>query len=198
MRAGYEVAEAGGLRKTAHANEPFIIRDAITAGTEAIEHGQFLGQEPALIDLLKERDVFLIPCANSWSLSAAGTDERRDCQRLAIRLGLQTGVKLAVGTDLYTEKIVDELAWFTEGGATPLQALQAATLTGAQLCGLDDTIGSIEPGKFADLVVIDGDPSTGLTPLAQPSLVVVDGVPLTPREILAAVGPVSRIRAEAR
>jgi imidazolonepropionase-like amidohydrolase len=90
-------------------------------------------------------------------------------------------VKVALGTDSGVGphgRNLGELALMVELGMTPAEAIRAGTLHGAQLLGLDDSLGTVEPGKIADLIVCDGDPLTDIGVLGRPGnvvLVVQDG-----------------------
>jgi imidazolonepropionase-like amidohydrolase len=92
---------------------------------------------------------------------------------------MQAGVKIAFGTDaaVYPHGLnAHEFAVYVQLGMTPLQAIQTATVNAADLLGWSDRIGSIEPGKFADLVAVDGDPTKDVTLLQHPVMVMKSGV----------------------
>jgi imidazolonepropionase-like amidohydrolase len=94
----------------------------------------------------------------------------------SVEMAIRKGVSLAAGTDLHTEYLHSELEGYVSLGLPVERALEAVTVTGARLIGAEDTLGTIEPGKLADLVVLPGDPREDLTLLGAPTWVVSRGV----------------------
>jgi hypothetical protein len=92
-----------------------------------------------------------------------------------VPLAIEHGVPLAAGTDLHTDQLHEELEAFVSLGLKREDALAPVTTNAARLLGLDDKLGTIEPGKLADLIVVDGDPREDLSLLATPSIVVSRG-----------------------
>ncbi|MGZ8572141.1 MAG: amidohydrolase family protein [Actinomycetota bacterium] len=155
-----------------HAHGPEGIKRAVRAGVRSIEHGTFLDEEAAA--LMVERGAWLVP-----TLTAGDTTEelakdpklapeiRSKFEALgrpeldAMRLAAEAGVKVALGTDCPVAPHgwnLNELGHMADNGFTPEQALVAATSSAAELLGVGDRLGSLEEGKIADVVVVDGDP----------------------------------------
>jgi imidazolonepropionase-like amidohydrolase len=167
-----EEATAAGRFVMAHAQASDGIKNAVRAGIRSIEHGIYLDDEA--IDLMLERGTWLVPTliAPIWVLeSAAAGDRFSDASLRKAREGVEAhadsfgravdaGVKVAMGTDAgvgpHGENL-RELPLMAAGGMTPPAVLQAATQEAARLLGVDDELGTIEEGKLADLVVVDGD-----------------------------------------
>ena len=155
-----------------HAHGPEGIKRAVRAGVRSIEHGTFLDQESA--ELMVERGTWLVPTITSGDTTEElANDEKlapeirakfKDLGRPefdAMKLAAQAGIKVALGTDAAVMPHgwnLNELAHMANNGFTPEQALHAATMSAAELMGWQDTLGSLEPGKIADVVVVDGDP----------------------------------------
>jgi len=104
-----------------------------------------------------------------------------ETQRTAFVKALHKGVKIAFGTDVggfpWTElNQAREFHYYVDYGMTPMQAIRTATTTAAALLGWSDRIGSIEPGKLADIVAVSGDPLADITELEQVKFVLKDGV----------------------
>jgi imidazolonepropionase-like amidohydrolase len=167
-----EEATAAGIYGMAHAQATPGIKNAIRAGIRSIEHGIYLDDEA--ISLMLERGTWLVPTLVAprgvLEAAAAGAAIAPDSVRKAeevvevhaesFRRAVAAGVRVAMGTDsgvtAHGENL-REVALMVEGGMTPAQALHATTLSAAELLGMADELGSLEPGKRADLVVIDGD-----------------------------------------
>jgi imidazolonepropionase-like amidohydrolase len=156
----------------AHAHGAEGIKRAVRAGVRSVEHGTFLDDEG--ISLMLQSGTWLVPTLTAGDttdelandpkvpepvrqkLRGLGRPELEAFQRAA-----QAGVKVAMGTDCPVAPHgtnLRELQLMTENGYTPTQALLAATSGAAELMGLRDELGTIEPGKRADLVVVEGDP----------------------------------------
>jgi len=174
-----EEAVAAGVYVMAHAQGAEGIKAAVRAGIRSIEHGIFLDDEA--IDLMLEHGTWLVPTlaapravltavAAGASLPEAVVEKARSVQAVhdeSVRRAIEAGVKVAMGTDSGVGPHGDnlsELALMVGCGMTPEQAWHAATLSAAELLGVADELGSLEPGKRADVVVLDGDASdlTGL------------------------------------
>ena len=168
-----EEATAAGIGVMAHAQGTAGIKNAIQAGIRSIEHGIYL-DDPA-IEMMLERGTYLVPTlmAPTGVLRAADAGaqipeaslvkarEVIEAHRDSFRRAVAAGVKIAMGTDTavtpHGENLA-ELSLMVEGGMTPHQALMATTRTAAELMGVDRELGTLEPGKRADLVIVDGDP----------------------------------------
>ena len=105
-----------------------------------------------------------------------------DVQRRNFKKALECGVKIAMGTDagaLGHAQNTKELVYMVEAGMTPMQSILASTKMGAELLGMGDSLGTLEPGRLADLVMIDGDPLSDIAVVADPErvkLVMKDGI----------------------
>jgi imidazolonepropionase-like amidohydrolase len=175
LRAAADVAHAAGKPITFHAMQPEDVAAAVEAGADAIEHGLSLTPDSAALRDMAKRKIVLVPCWQSWGTSQHGTAERRDRHRAVVAAAIEQGVPLAAGTDLYARRLIDEVRALAEIGLGPQGAIEAATRVGAKVCGRDD-IGTLEVGKRADVVVVDGDPLADLAILAAPRLVLRDGL----------------------
>ena len=164
--------EAHRLRKkvACHCHGDQAARDAVYAGVDSIEHGSFLSA--ATLSLMKERGTYLIPTLMAPdsimpNLSkfppeiAAKAVAANEALSKAFGEAVKLGVKVGFGTDSGVSKHGDnarEFVLMVKYGMTPTAALKAATSVDAELLGLSKSIGTLEPGKLADLVVVPGDP----------------------------------------
>lgn len=155
-----------------HAHGAEGIKRAVRAGVRSIDHGTFLDDEA--IELMLERGTWLVPTltagdtteelANDPKIPEPVREKLRSLGRPelgAFRRAAQAGVKVALGTDCPVAPHgtnLRELELMATHGFTPEQALVAGTSSAAQLMGLEDELGTLEPGKRADVVVADGDP----------------------------------------
>ncbi len=155
-----------------HAHGAEGIKRAVRAGVRSIEHGTYLDDEA--ISLMLERGTWLVPTltagdtteeiANNPAVSQAVRAKMRSLGRPeldAFSRAAEAGVKVAMGTDCPVAPHgtnLRELELMAESGFTPAQALRAATSNAAELMGWDDRLGALEPGKIADVVVVEGDP----------------------------------------
>jgi imidazolonepropionase-like amidohydrolase len=169
MAKAVEVAHRAGKHVMAHAEGAEGIKAAIRAGVDSIEHGTMLDDEGAA--LMAQKGTWLVPTLNTFQRGAEmGTNFGQDkiswektkailkYQQPAFARALNYHVKIAYGVDDDPDFVAKEFGALARGGMKPLEALQAATINGAQLLGMADQIGTIEPGKFADIVAVDGDP----------------------------------------
>jgi imidazolonepropionase-like amidohydrolase len=161
-----------GVPVMSHAHGAEGIKRAVRAGVRSIEHGTFLDEEAAA--MMVERGTWLVPTLTAGDTTdALAEDERlapsvRDKLRGigrpeldAFRLAAEAGVMVAMGTDCPVAPHgtnLNELVHMASNGYTPEQALVAATSSAAELMGLEDELGTLEPGKRADLVLVGGDP----------------------------------------
>jgi imidazolonepropionase-like amidohydrolase len=173
LEALVEEATAAGIFVMAHAQGADGIKNAVRAGIRSIDHGIYLDDEA--IELMNARGTWFVPTlvAPQGAIDAADAgidlppvviDKARrvvEVHRAAFRHAVEAGVRIAMGTDSGVTphgQNLRELQLMVEGGMTPPAALEATTRSAAQLMGLDADLGTIEPGKIADLVVVDGDP----------------------------------------
>lgn len=150
-------------------------------GVDSIEHGCELTDE--IVDIMLDKGIYLVPTLYAPQLiSKKGADfgftqeALRNLQEAASKHGnsfrraLSAGVKIAMGTDSGYGPVLHgtnayELELMVENGMTQMQAIQAATQTAAECLRIDDRTGTIEPGKWADIIVVDGDPVMDITVL---------------------------------
>ncbi|HVS84715.1 MAG TPA: amidohydrolase family protein [Gaiellaceae bacterium] len=166
-------ARAAGLWVMSHAQAALGIKNAVRAGVRSIDHGIYLDEEA--IALMLEHGAYLVPTLVAphgvTRAAAAGVPipanvlakavEVIEAHRDSFRRAVQAGVKIAMGTDSgvtpHGENLL-ELELMAEGGMAPVDVLVATTRTAAELMGLERELGTIEPGKRADLVAVSGDP----------------------------------------
>jgi imidazolonepropionase-like amidohydrolase len=173
MCAAAEEAHKVGRKMAAHAHGSAGILTAVQAGADTIEHGSLLCESPVAIRLMAERGVFLVPTLATSAMTTHGAEipafmaenDRRlgDAPQRSVRAALEAGIPIAMGTDAGVPFVrhgdnAIELALMVEAGLSPMQSIVASTSNAARALGLQDEIGSVEVGKCADLLLIDGDP----------------------------------------
>jgi len=174
LRAGIEEAHKAGFRAGTHGIGNEGIKNALRAGIDSVEHGVHLDDEA--VELLIANETYLVPTLSAvFHIVDKGTEagipeyavtkakRSYEAHLRSFEKALEAGVKIALGTDASTPfnehgHNLYELELMVRNGMTPLHALRAATLGGAELLGWADRLGTIEEGKLADLVLIDGDP----------------------------------------
>lgn len=186
-----EEATAAGIFVMAHAQATSGIKNAIRAGIRSIDHGIYLDDEA--IAMMLERGTWLVPtlvaphgvidAADAGAAiapqSVAKAREVVEAHRASFGAAVAAGVKVAMGTDSGVTphgRNLRELGLMVDGGMTPMQAIVATTRSAAELMGLDDELGTLEAGKRADFVVVDGDPLEFATLAERISAVYQDGV----------------------
>jgi imidazolonepropionase-like amidohydrolase len=165
-------AHARNRKVAAHAHGAEGAKRAIRAGVDSIEHGSLL--DDAALDLMKQKGTWYVPTAMAFQ----GVKERADAGRLpeenvrkvravdakrkeALKKAIARGVKIAFGTDagVFSHgRNAGEFALLVEAGMAPAEALRTATVHAASLLGVSDTLGTLEPGKLADVVAVPGNP----------------------------------------
>ena len=189
-----EEATAAGIFVMAHAQAADGIKAAVRAGIRSIEHGIYLDDEA--IGMMLDAGTWLVPtlvaprgveraanaglpiAANVLAKARMVMEEHDD----SVRRAIAAGVRVAMGTDSgvtpHGENLA-ELPLLADHGMTPEQALHATTLSAAELLGLADQLGSVEPGKRADLVLVEGDPRELATLDKRVRAVFMDGRPVS-------------------
>lgn len=179
------VDEAHRLRRkvAAHAMARPGLTNAISAAVDTIEHGIAIPDD--LLDLMKDRGIFLCPTLTVTGYVGPGrggvwAKTIPDFQHDSFARAVRRGVKVAFGTDAggfpWTEiNQAREFSYETRYGMTPMQAIKSATIVAAQLMGWDDRIGTIEPGKLADIVAVPGNPLSDISVMEKVSFVMKDG-----------------------
>jgi imidazolonepropionase-like amidohydrolase len=168
-----EEANAAGIWVMAHAQASDGIKNAIRAGIRSIEHGVYLDDEA--ISLMLERGTWLVPTlvapvgvieaaeagAQIPEAALAKAHQVIEVHRESFRKAVEAGVRIAMGTDSGVTahgRNLRELSLMAAGGMAPREVLVATTRSAAELTGVLDEVGTLEPGKVADMVVVGGDP----------------------------------------
>ena len=190
MNAVVQEAAMWGRKVAAHAHGAEGIKRAVRAGVASIEHGSLLDDEG--IRLMKERGTYLVAdIYNDDYIIGVYTrlgypDKIIEKERLVGRLqrenfqrAAKAGVKIAFGTDagVYPHGWnAKQFAFMVKYGLTPMQAIQSATTSAADLLGWSDRVGAVAPGLYADLIAVNGDPLADITVLEQVRFVMKGGV----------------------
>ena len=190
LRAIVEEAAALGLPVLCHAHGDEGARAAVLAGVASIEHGTFLTRET--LELMAERGTALVPTYTTVvDLDEPGGDYDHPVLTLradfmlprleeTIRMAAELGVRVIAGSDTEygpesVSRIGVEVANFVKIGLTPIEAIRGATLYGAELLGIAEDTGVIEPGKEADLIVLAEDPLEHIAAIQDVVAVVSNG-----------------------
>ncbi len=192
LKAIMDTAHLMGRRVAAHAHGATGINAALRAGVDSIEHGTYANEES--FRLFKETGAFLVP---TISAGATVADMARPdttfmpppirAKALAVGPQIQSmvkeahaaGVKIAFGTDCGVcahGSNAREFLLLVEAGLTPREAIVTATINGAANMGMSEDLGTLEPGKYADLVAVDGDPLADVNELLDVDAIMKDGV----------------------
>jgi len=190
-RALIDTAHLYGLKVAVHAHGADGVNLALRLGADSIEHGTIFDDET--LRLFRQSGAWYVPTLSTvngyierlaadpdayppevlpkiqWRISITGESLRR---------AVPGGVRIAFGTDAGVSKHgrnADEFALMVQHGMTPTTAIQAATVNAAELLGLSSEIGTLEPGKRADVIAVDGDPLTDVTVLTDVDFVMRDG-----------------------
>ena len=189
LRAVVTTAKARGKFVTAHAHGAVGIKSAIRAGVRSIEHASLIDDEA--LKMAKASGTWLVmDIYNGDYIDDVGTREKwpeeylrknretTDIQRAGFTKAVKMGVKIAYGTDSGVYPHGDnakQFAYMVRYGMTPMQAIQSATIRAAELLGKEETLGSVQPGRFADLVAVKGDPLQDIRVLETLTHVMKDG-----------------------
>ena len=190
LQAAVSEASRHNVPVAAHAHATEGIKQAVAAGVRSIEHGTFLDDEG--IGMMVAKGTFLVPTIYVGDYYTEGDklraqdkqDEYAANQRgkflAAVGRAHKQGVKVAVGIDLGgymtdPKVFVREMAVLVEAGFTPMEAIQAGTRVGAELLRWDDRLGTVQAGKLADLVAVNGNPLEDMKALESVSFVMVGG-----------------------
>lgn len=184
INAVIDVAHRFGAKVTAHSGSPQATSVAVDAGIDGIEHGYFLDR-PTLRKM-KKAGTWLVPTivvsqpATAPFFEKIGSPQwyldRRDSvgkeHWKALQTAISEGVNIALGTDQLPSEPNDgttatarEAQYYVDAGMTPLQALRSATIEPARMLGADDETGSLDVGKYADIVALEGDPTKDIKAL---------------------------------
>jgi imidazolonepropionase-like amidohydrolase len=180
MRALVDEAHALGRKVMCHALGGPGLRLAIEAGVDSIEHGSYLAEEPDLFAMMAERGTFFTPTllVYVYHRESPASHVRARARDLYARhlesvgKALAAGVRISAGTDAggHGHPVnARELECLVDAGLSPMQALQAGTVRAAECLGWERELGTIEAGRLADLVVVDGDPLRDIATLQHAS-----------------------------
>lgn len=190
MKAIVAEAHRLGRKVAAHAHGGDGLKLAVQAGVDSIEHGSYIDDEA--VKLMKERGTYLVPTLylTDWFLEnyqklglpptiIAKAKEVMPAMKQNIGRAIRQGVPVAFGTDaaVYPHGLnAREFAVYVRLGMTPRAAIQTATIHAAKLLGWEDRAGAIEPGKYADLIAVEGDPTKDVTALERVKWVMKGGI----------------------
>lgn len=190
IHAAVEEAANYGTFVAAHAHGAEGIKRAVRAGVRSIEHGSLADDEA--LQLMKDHGTWLVADIyngdyidsvgkrDGWSAEILRKNlETTETQRTAFRKAVQLGVKIAYGTDsgVYPHGLnAAQLPYMVRYGMTPMQAIQSATIRAAELMQWEDRLGSIAPGKYADLIAVEGDALADLHRVMNVGFVMKGGV----------------------
>jgi imidazolonepropionase-like amidohydrolase len=189
LQAAVDEASHFGLRVASHAHSPDGIKNAIRAGVASVEHATMIDDEG--LALAKQRGTYLdMDIYDDECIQEDGKNGKTpqdflehdralgQLQRDNFRKAVQAGLKMSFGTDAgvcaYTEN-AKQFAWMVKYGMTAMQAIQSATSAAADLLGRSNELGSIKPGKYADVIAVSGDPLRDISLLEHVRFVMKDG-----------------------
>jgi imidazolonepropionase-like amidohydrolase len=193
MKAICDMAHFMGLKVAAHAHGAKGIDAAVRAGVDSIEHGTFIDEQG--VKDMKARGTYYVATLMAFSgvENALGkgimapSSEAKARQTLGVwgkglNLAYRNGVKIALGTDSavapHTQANRELALMVSKGGMSPRDALIAATKGGPDLMGLSSETGTLDPGKSADLIAVDGDPLADPAAVQHVGYVMVEGKPI--------------------
>ena len=191
LKALIETAKDYGFKVAAHAHGADGMKRALRAGVTTIEHGSFLDDE--CIGLFIEKGAYLVPTIIAGKTASDSAKIPGYYHPFVVKKALETGVmiqeafaraykagvNICLGTDAgvyphgYNAK---EFVYMTEAGMPMMKALKAATITNAKVLDMENELGAIEPGKFADIIAVDADPVKDVTTMMNVGFVMKDGV----------------------
>jgi len=178
-------AHRAGIRVAAHAHGDGAIRSCVEAGVDCIEHGSLASDDT--IKMMVEHGTFLVPTSylsEGLDISMAAPELQAKAAevfpqaRAMLGKAIKAGVKIACGTDAPAVphgKNAKELWAMVDRGMTPMQALQAATMTSAELINRQDDLGRLAPGYLADIIAVPGNPADDITMTEDVRFVMKDG-----------------------
>jgi imidazolonepropionase-like amidohydrolase len=163
------------------------IRNALAAGVDSIEHGH--EADLATLELIKKQGAFLVPTIGFFELSVEEAPNEKARQfrdktlqslRKGVALAHKLGVKIVSGFDASSARGQGSNAWevvaLHRAGLPPIEAIRAATSRAAELLGLQEQVGTVEPGRYADLIAVSGDPLADVTQLQRVRFVMKGGL----------------------
>ncbi len=189
LKAIVDEAHRERHKVAAHASGLLGVHNAVEAGVDTIEHGNYIAPED--MQTMKAKGIWFVPTPYvaeydvEWRAERAGKQPSYDTPGLKIEQAtfhraLQAGLKIAFGTDVgafeWDMSPARQLVTMVKWGMTPAQALRSTTAAGAELMGMDKDIGTIEPGKFADIIAVSGNPLNDISVMQKTSFVMKGGV----------------------
>jgi imidazolonepropionase-like amidohydrolase len=182
MKAMVDEAHRERHRVASHAQSTEGVESALAAGVDSIEHGIYMTNEQ--IAAMKKQGIVYVPTL--WDVGYSA--ERRKSERLekmfeigkqTLRRTMRAELKIAFGTDIggfdWRISPAKQMQLFVEIGMSPRQAILTSIKNGAELMRLENDIGTLQPGKFADVIVVSGNPLENITALEQVQLTVRHG-----------------------
>lgn len=184
LRAGADEARRFGVKSAAHVVGPTSILNSVKAGIDTLEHAPYL--EPEVVALMREKGTSVVPTLSvyhrivankdklvNYPVSPKWAEQALEASARSLKLAQGAELTMGMGTDAGTlmnphTDMATEFRLWVDAGLSFRHALRAATLGGATICGLQADVGSIERGKFADLVLLDGDPERDIGVLERP------------------------------
>jgi imidazolonepropionase-like amidohydrolase/predicted enzyme related to lactoylglutathione lyase len=169
------------LRVTVHTHREQDVIDAIEAGANGVEHGLWDARpsDNRVADLLLKRSVDYTPTLWAWSLDRQS--QSFEIAKQNLKTFADEGVRICLGTDTLCSmprpglNTIEEMEFMAESGLTPHKIIQAATRNAAKHLGLLDRLGTVEPNKVADLILVAGDPWKDISSLRQVQMVIKAG-----------------------
>jgi len=188
LRAIVAEAHREHHRVAAHATGRLGVHDAVEAGVDSVEHGNYIAPED--MKAMVAKGIWFVPTTyvaiydSEWRAQREGTQPRESAglkiEEETFRRALQANVKIAFGTDVgafeWDMSPARQLATMVRWGMTPAQALQSTTVRGAELMGMQKDIGTLEPGKLADIIAVKGNPLADISVMQKTSFVMKGGV----------------------
>jgi imidazolonepropionase-like amidohydrolase len=189
MKVAVDTAHALGMKVAAHIYPAQAIENAVRAGVDSVEHGSFATEQT--FALMKQHGTYLVPTLTVYDIFYAvardhpelltpGTAAKELANDLLpkknLPLALKSGVKLAYGTDIGEGDHALEFGLLVGAGMKPMDAIFAATRNAADLLGAADRVGSVQSGRFADLIAVKQNPLTSPDALEQVAFVMKGGV----------------------
>jgi imidazolonepropionase-like amidohydrolase len=186
LRAIVDEAHRERSKVAAHAMAIYGVHNSVVAGVDSIEHGNYIADED--MKTMVAHGTYYVPTIFVGEYVAPGRaaagatvwPKMLKIHEDTFRRALKAGVKIAFGTDaggfVWTENPAQEFSYMVKWGMTPTQAIRSATTSASELLGMQDKIGTIEPGKFADVVAVPGDPLADVSLLEKVNFVMKGGV----------------------
>ncbi len=183
IQAIVDEAHREGVKVACHAYGGEGLHNCLDAGVDSIEHG--LDLDDRAIEKMVQKGIYLVPTLYVYEFepeadlrATGGKTSRARIHEVSFRKAVARGVKIAFGTDVGPfphGTQAKEFEYMTRFGMAPLAAIQSATIRAAELMGWADRIGSLEPGKLADLIAVEGNPLADITLLEHVGFVMKDG-----------------------